>query len=212
MIYFNEFYLKVPRDFRIMVIEGPDGSGKSYMAKEMYNRMGGSDWQNPILTPRFPDNRGDVKIRDLLFKSDMVNHRAGAPFLFMADFAFWFEREIQQTSPNFPRMILDRFIPSVCIYQKLDPIWVIHALCNQAQLPEFRDFFSRIDYVFLNPKNIDEHLTRLRSKSGEDTNAYDPQTIAEVKDNIERYRLFSELISKLPQIDFPYRSVHVIDV
>lgn len=212
MINIDQFTIKIPADFTTLVVEGPDSVGKSWIVSNLKNSLSEKLNSSEIEYPRFPDNRDDVGIRDTLFKSQMTTHRAAAPFLFMADFVYWWESTMSSYNENYPKMIWDRGIPSLAVYQNIHPTWIIDALTIQTKLPKFRDFLSKIDYVFLNPIDMDAHFKRIEEKSADDKNAYDPKNYDEVYANIKAYQNIANIIQQIDPIDFPRKSITVINI
>lgn len=207
MLTIDHFLSRIPKNFSTLVIEGPDSVGKSWIVNKIQN-----NFAEKIDFPRFPDNRDDVGIRNILFQTKMSKYRSASPFLFMADFVYWWESQMSNRVTHNSKMVWDRGLPSLVVYQNLDPAWIVDALTVRTNLPEFRKFLSEIDYVFLNPVDMDSYFKRLASKSVDDTNAYDPDSTEAVYQNIESYREVAKKIQDFGQEEFPRRSVTIVDI
>jgi thymidylate kinase len=174
---------------RYVVVEGPDYVGKSTFVRDLHLDLGMTE---EIVKLAFPANREDVPIRDLLFNSVMNDYRSGAAFLFMADFVLAHDLNIKpRRRDGNLKFILDRFVPTLCVYQKVPLVELNSFFSKIPALDEFMEDMSQAHYVFLDPTDLDSHLGRMRSRLKQgDTNSYDPTTIEDVKTQIEDYRKF----------------------
>lgn len=174
---------------KITIIEGCDAVGKSTLVREI---MDNAPKSLNVRLLRFPDDRGNVKIRSTLFNSDVTDHRLASVFLFLADFTHAYEQYIKPYLDDRSTIfIFDRFIPSTCVYQKLTAHWM-NVLFSDHKFKDFVSCFEDARYVYLHPLDLDAHKKRLSKKMGEDTNKYDPTTDKEILDQINGYRLFIE--------------------
>ena len=178
---------------KLTIVEGPDGSGKTTYINKMRHNL--DDPEN-IVVMRYPDNREDVPIRDLLFNSSMTEHRMGSAFLFLADFLHGFEKDVLPRigEPGI-HFVFDRHIPSMLIYQGI-PLHAFNMLINSMfDLSKFVWFMRKAEYIYLKPKDLPTHIARLQSKyKTGDTNAYDPKEDDHggIVENLFKYRDFFE--------------------
>lgn len=179
---------------KITIIEGPDCAGKTHAIQNLKNTIGD---EIELIVLRFPDNRADVPIRDLLFQSSMTDYRMGAAFLFLADFLHGFEKDIlpKIDNPNV-RFVFDRFVPSLCVYQDFS-LNILNRIFEMDKFAKFAEIMRDAHYIFLNPVDKKRHLERVASsKKNNDRNAYDPETWAEIEDNINVYQWFFGVSAK----------------
>lgn len=172
---------------KIMIIEGPDGSGKSTLIKYMESELGKV---YNVVVLRFPDDRGDVSIRSTLFNSDIAKYKDAAPYLFMADFAHAIEQYIvPKLNDANTLFIFDRFIPSLCVYQSID-LQRFNTMFYTNSLRTLQACYPDIVTIYLTPSSLDAHRARLFTKSCIDNNSYDPTTDAEIINQVNLYSAF----------------------
>ena len=172
---------------KILIIEGPDGVGKSFSINQMDGILSRT---HEVHVLRFPDNRGDIGLRTAILESDMSRFNLGMVFLFLADFVNAYEQYIRPHL-NDPEVIFifDRFIPSSCIYQKVTIDWINRIF----SLPQFHDFFETMmtaQYLYLIPSDMNSHKKRLAQKKGDELNILDPVGDEQIQRQIINYREF----------------------
>ena len=175
-------------DTRILVLEGPDGVGKTTLVNKIKAFHVYTDLE--VVQVRCPDNRGDAAIRACILGETIAAFPMAQAFLFMADFLLAYESVIKPKLDD-PRVVFlfDRFIPSTCLYQKLELDYLNQVF--EAGYPEFAEAFSLAKYVYLHPGNLDTHRERLAKKQGEEVNHLDPKSDDEVMRQIMNYYMFS---------------------
>lgn len=156
---------------KIIVIEGPDGTGKTTLVKELVKAFEQTDVE--LRTLRFPDNHGNATFRNVIMSEEMATHSGGQCFLFMADFLYTFESKIKPCLDD-PKVkfLCDRFAPSTCVYQNVSLAY-INALMS-AGWPDFAAAFSKAQYLYLTPISLEAHKERLSKKHGDEINHLDP--------------------------------------
>jgi thymidylate kinase len=174
---------------KISVFEGADCTGKSTLVNRVITELS-SDYN--VVKLRFPDNRGDVGLRDKILSSDMSINRLGSVFLFLADFAHGFETQIKPyLYDNDTIFICDRLYPSTCLYQNVSPVWLSQVF-DQECFREFLNTMMSVKYFYLIPENMDDHLIRMNNRPDSDKNSYDPESMSEVQAQLLKYRNFYE--------------------
>lgn len=172
---------------KILIIEGPDGVGKSKLIQDIVRYNSDHENKKDLRVIAYPGNRDDVPIRSILLDSSVSDHEDCHVFFFLADFVFTFEKYILPYLNNSNTVfIFDRYIPSTCIYQNVTMEYVNSILSH----PKFSAFFEgmmQATYLYLLPGKPAEHLVRLSKKRGSEINRFDPKTVNEVKQNVDAY-------------------------
>ena len=175
---------------KITVIEGCDSVGKSTMISTLVKDL---SKRYIVKILRFPDDRGDVKIRSTLFNSDISTHRSASIFLFLADFTHAFEQYVKPYLKDPDTIfIFDRFIPSAAIYQNVTTRYINNAF-DCSRLDPMVEAMGDVSYVYMIPTDMESHKARVNKKMGEgDTNCYDPVSDKDIRDKIDSYNKFIE--------------------
>lgn len=171
---------------KITILEGPDGVGKSYsvnLIKEAFSKT-----DRDLRLVRCPDNRGGAAIRNVIMSKELEIHPDALMFLFLADFVYAFDSIIKPELDN-PNVyfLFDRFIPSTCIYQKVDVSYLNKVM---ARYTELCSVFSKAQYIYLHPSDFEEHKRRLSYKKGDEVNHLDPVGDEAIRNNISDYAEF----------------------
>lgn len=180
---------------KILIIEGPDGVGKSTCLSKIKDA---SSLGKDVRVLRFPENHPNLvgeqseglPFRNMIMSPDVDKYPGATAFLFLADFVTSFEAHIQPylNDPNVV-FLLDRFLPSTAIYQRLDLHWI-----NQIfKIPNFKAFwdcFSEAHYVYLQAPSFDVLKTRLEQKRGGERNRLDPVDDVAIQKQIFDYNAF----------------------
>ena len=169
---------------KITILDGPDGTGKTTYINELKKRFEETGLE--LRTLRFPDNRGDAHIRDVIMSEDIAQNPSAQMFLFFADMLLAFERDIQPYIHNQNvRFVLDRFLPSTMVYQHIDLDFINSTF--GLLYPEFVKTFRYAHYIYLMPNSLDELKERIASKQGVEKNHFDPTTTLVMKNQVIDY-------------------------
>lgn len=174
---------------KITIIEGPDGVGKTHLVNRIKERFGDSGKELRLV--RCPDNRGGAAIRNVIMSEELGANPSALIFLFLADFVYAFDSIIKPEldNPNV-HFLFDRFIPSTCVYQKADIVYINKMM--EERFVEFTKAFSKAEYIYLTPSSFSEHKNRLLSKQGDEINHLDPVGDDAIKTQISAYLNFSQ--------------------
>lgn len=171
---------------KITIIEGCDGVGKTHNVNLIKEAFAKTDKELRLV--RCPDNRGGATIRNVIMSDDLSRHPEALMFLFLADFVYAFESIIKPELDN-PNVyfLFDRFLPSTCIYQKVDVPYINNVL---SRYKLFYEVFSKAQYIYLHPSDFEEHKKRLSLKNGDEINHLDPVGDTAIRDQIYTYADF----------------------
>lgn len=181
--------LKNPRlAQKITIIEGPDGVGKTTLVNELKAAFAAEGLE--LRQVRCPDNRGGVKIRDVIFSQEIGEHPSAQLFLFVADMLYGFDSLVKPflDDPNV-YFLFDRFLPSTCVYQQAN-ISYINQLLGE-RYPEFSKAFGDAHYIYLTPRDLESHKARLAKKQGDEINHLDPVGDDAIRTQILNYCQFA---------------------
>ncbi len=115
----NNFLEPLPDrgQYNIVVIDGPDGSGKTTLVRELARRAGNDDRETVVVRTPGATEAGR-KIRDILLSfSDKDEDPLAMAYLFFADFTISAKTLIAPAVSRGALLILDRFYLSTLVYQ-----------------------------------------------------------------------------------------------